>query len=477
VVVAGGGVAGLSAAWRLARGGVGDFVVLELEDDPGGTAASGANGVSAFPWGAHYVPVPTREQRALCELLSETGSIRGFDAGGRAIPVEEHLCRAPQERVFAGGEWHEGFLDRVHAGTEEGRQLLLFLEAMRDLGARRGPDGRRWFTIPVAAASTDPEARALDGISMADWMAREGFDDPRLRWYAEYACRDDFGCLLDRTSAWAGIHYFASRLAVPGEEGAEFLTWPEGNGFLVRRLARSAAGRIRTGAVVLSIDPGGDAGPALVRWWDAATATLRETEADRVIAALPRFAARRAVRGLDPAEPGFRTSPWVVANLTLHRRPAERGFPLSWDNVIADSPSLGYVVATHQSDRAGTSSVWTWYRPYCGPDPAAGRLRLQSASWESLRDEALDDLIPAHPDLPECVDRIDARVWGHAMVRPEPGFLWDGVREAAAHPRGRVHFAAADLGGLPLFEEAQWAGVRAAEEVLAALGRPGDSLL
>ena len=312
---------------------------------------------------------------------------------------------------------------------------------------------------------------------MAEWMAREGHDAPGLRWYAEYATRDDYGCLLGQASAWAGIHYFAARLAGPDDSGADFLTWPEGNGFLVRRLARAAAGRVRTGAVVLSVDPGGDAGPAVVRWLDAATGTLRETEAERVVAALPRFAARRVVRGLDPAEPGFRATPWAVANLTLRRRPSERGFPLAWDNVLAGSASLGYVVATHQSDRAGTASVWTWYRPYCGEDPAAERTRLMHAPWEAFRDAALDDLLPAHPDLEECVERVDARVWGHAMVRPEPGFLWGGAREAAALPRGRVHFAAADLGGLPLFEEAQWAGVRAAEEALAALGRGGDSLL
>jgi hypothetical protein len=89
----------------------------------------------------------------------------------------------------------------------------------------------------------------------------------------------------------------------------------------------------------------------------------------------------------------------------------------------------------------------------------------------------LDDLLPVHPDLEERVQGLDVQVWGHGMVLPAPGFLWGGAREAAAAPSGRVHFAAADLGGLPLFEEAQWAGVRAAEESLAAEGRRSESLL
>jgi glycine/D-amino acid oxidase-like deaminating enzyme len=477
VAIVGAGVAGLSAAWKLARSGLGEFVVLDLEDGSGGTSASGENAVSRFPWGAHYVPVPTRDQRALGELLAGAGVIRGFDGAGRAIPLEEHLCRAPQERLFLDGTWHEGLLERDGGSPEEARQLDLFQRETQALAARRGADGRRAFAIPVALSSRDPDLLALDRISMAEWMAARGLDAPRLRWYVEYACRDDFGLLLEGTSAWAGLHYFCSRVAVPGEEGAEFLTWPEGNGFLVRHLSRGLEDRVRTGALVIAVDPGTASGPATVRWHDVAAGATREIEAERVVCALPRFAARRVVAGLDPGEAGFRTSPWVVANLTLRRRPAETGFPICWDNVIHGSPSLGYVVATHQRDRTATSSVWTWYRPFCGPDPAADRGRLLALPWEGIRDMALDDLLPAHPDLEECVEAVDARVWGHAMVRPEPGFLWGGPREGAAAPRGRVHFAAADLGGLPLFEEAQWAGVRAAEEILAILGKPFESSL
>src|SRR4051812_15678808 len=57
-IVVGGGAAGLSAAWRLRGGGLDDFLVLELDDALGGTARSGRNEVSAFPWGAHYLPAP-----------------------------------------------------------------------------------------------------------------------------------------------------------------------------------------------------------------------------------------------------------------------------------------------------------------------------------------------------------------------------------------------------------------------------------
>ena len=46
VVVVGAGVAGLAAAWHLARRGVSDLLVLELEDAPGGNARAYAFNVS-----------------------------------------------------------------------------------------------------------------------------------------------------------------------------------------------------------------------------------------------------------------------------------------------------------------------------------------------------------------------------------------------------------------------------------------------
>src|SRR5688572_26910048 len=69
VAILGSGVARLSAAWALDRAGAGDFLVLELEDAPGGTARGGEGAVTPYPWGAHHVPVPDPGNRALVALL------------------------------------------------------------------------------------------------------------------------------------------------------------------------------------------------------------------------------------------------------------------------------------------------------------------------------------------------------------------------------------------------------------------------
>src|SRR5262249_17919414 len=75
IAIVGAGPSGLSAAWRLDRLGERDFVVFDLEDRAGGTSCYGDDGVVPYPWGAHYVPVPSKDNRALVDLLSEVGAI------------------------------------------------------------------------------------------------------------------------------------------------------------------------------------------------------------------------------------------------------------------------------------------------------------------------------------------------------------------------------------------------------------------
>ena len=73
VLIVGGGVAGMAAAWRLRRAGATDVRLVELESDVGGTARSGATPRSRYPLGAHYLPAPHPELVGLRALLRELG--------------------------------------------------------------------------------------------------------------------------------------------------------------------------------------------------------------------------------------------------------------------------------------------------------------------------------------------------------------------------------------------------------------------
>ncbi len=479
VAIVGGGIAGLASAWACERAGLRDFVVLELEDEAGGTARSGRNAVSAYPWGAHYVPVPAPDNRALVALLEEVGAVEAHDAAGRPVYAEGVLCRDPQERLFYRGEWYEGLYPRLAASPEDLRQLAAFEAEMRRWAAWRDARGRAGFTLPRALGSDDERLRALDARSMDDWLRAQGFDSPRLRFFVEYACRDDFGATLRQTSAWAAIHYFAARLGPDSEEAAPFLTWPEGNGRLVRHLAQVATPeRLRTGALVCDVLP--HAQGVDVTWYDERAGEAVRLRAEHAVFALPRYLAGRLLAPWRAAPPAFLGETvygsWVVANLTLRERPAWRGFPLAWDNVLYDSPSLGYVVATHQSGRDHGPTVLTHYAADLSEDVRAARQRLLATPWRAWADAILAELAPAHPDLHEVVEQLDVMLWGHAMVRPRPGFCFSPALAACAQPLGRVHFAHTDLAGMALFEEAFASGLRAAAAILRARAEPARAL-
>lgn len=477
VVIVGGGVAGLVAAWRLTLAGFTDFVLLELERDPGGTARSGSNGIARYPWGAHYIPAPSKENRDLVALLDELDVFDGRDELGEPVVKEQFLCRDPQERIFYRGRWYEGLYLSIAATSEDRRQMDVFRAEMRRWTDWRDAKGRLAFTIPIAHGSDDPDVRALDRMSMAEWLDARGLTSPRLRWYVEYACRDDYGASLEQTSAWAGVFYFTSRIDEEGNDAQPLITWPEGNGRLVHHLYDRVKDRVALGVAVCDVAPVGEGATARVDVvaLDVGADRAVGFRARRVIFASPRYLAPRLIAPLRDDPPPyfseFEYGSWTVANLVLSDRPKTpaKSFPPCWDNVLYESPSLGYISATHQALVDYGPTVLTWYYPIVEADAREARGKLLSAGRDHWAEVALSDLQVAHPEIRRLVDRIDVMRWGHAMIKPRPGFLWGGALQRASEPLRGIHFAHTDLSGVALFEEALHHGVRAADEVLAAL--------
>ncbi len=285
VVVIGGGISGLAAAWRLRREGLKRFVVLELETVPGGTSRSGTSSLTAYPWGAHYVPVPMPENRSLIAILREMGVIERLNADGVPVVAEQYLCRDPSERVFIDGSWHEGLYPSEGATPRDLDELREFRAEIARWVAWRDDKGRRAFAIPVPSGSDDSEVTALDAISMSEWVARHGWTSPRLLWLIDYSCRDDYGATSAQTSAWAGLFYFASRVRGPGKESQSLITWPEGNGRLVQYLAEQVPAQLRCGLAAV------DVAATKVRDAEAVEITAVNAQTGEVVG----FRARRAV--------------------------------------------------------------------------------------------------------------------------------------------------------------------------------------
>lgn len=474
VVIAGGGVAGLAAGWRMAEAGFHDFVLLELEDRTGGNARSGRSDVTAFPLGAHYLPIPNREARALIHMLTGFGMITGKDAAGAPIYDEYQLCADLEERLFWRGSWQEGLFPKSGLSDDDLAQHRAFEGAMATFSRATGNDGRPAFAVPMALSSSDPAFTALDGTSFAAWLDGQGWRSAPLRAHVRYAMRDDYGTEPEHVSAWAGVHYFAGRRgwAAHGVGDSE-LVWPEGNDRLASLMAAACKGKIRTGHSVFRALAEGD--EAVVDVFDTTANRSRRIRTKAAILAMPQFVAARVTPAISAKS--FSYAPWVVANVHVSALPSGPGVALAWDNVSAASESLGYVVATHQTaSGAEGPSVLTWYMPLSKQPPAAARKAMLTRPLAAWQAEVRDDMVAMHPELEGAITRIDVWRWGHAMVRPTPGFLTDPARRAAQGSPPPLLHAHSDLSGLSLFEEAHYRGVLAAERAMTALGHKFESL-
>ena len=478
VLIAGDGIAGLTAAWQLAKHGVHD-VMRVPGPERHGNAAGGRDGELRFPTGAHYLPLPASESVHMREMLSDFGIIQANPYGDTPTFDERCLVHAPAERVLFRGAWQDGYLPGDEVSAADRGEHERFFALVDAYTTARGSDGRRAFVVPVELSSTDARFRALDRMSFKTWVDSRGLRSATLLWYLDYCCRDDYGRHYDEVSAWAGLHYFCSRnaRAANAERGA-VLTWPEGLAAVAARLDAASAQHTLPGSIArLDTGPRGVEALCVTQEngrWRSVRITARQA-----IAAMPLFVLQRVL--VDPPRHGFVAArdvpayaPWMVSNFIMRAFPTERpGSPLAWDNVVYQEPGLGYVVSTHQDIRVAPPprSAFTAYHALSDLTPEAARRWLQTADVAELARVAARDLRLAYGwRLPLCVERVAITVRAHAMAVPGPGFLDNPGRRALREAGGPIFFAHSDLSGLSLFEEAAWWGYRAAAGVLTARG-------
>ncbi len=481
-IVVGAGISGLAAARELVRAGIEDILLLDLEDEAGGNSRGHEIAGMRCPLGAHYLPAPGDAAVEVIALLEDLGLRRTE----RGVPVYDELtlCHSPQERLHIDGFWHDGLLPPIDAlPAAERRVTLADYRRFSALVDEAGAGGA--FSIPTARSRWRPALAALDALTFTAWLDRQGLHAPALRWYLDYCCRDDYGAGAMQVSAWAGLHYFASRhgFHAPGdahEDRDAVLTWPEGNAWLARRLAAPLRERTRTGQVVLRVSEAREA--VSVDLWNDTAQRSERWLAPQVVLAVPLFIAARLldhpVDALTETAIAMPHAPWLVGNLHLAEALDERrGAPLSWDNVAYDwgepNPTLGYVDAMHQSTRSIPGpTVLTAYWALGGnrlADLAQQRARLLSAPWSTWSAEVVGGLSRLHPDLPSKLRRVDLMRHGHAMSVPVPGLRGSQALQALAEPIGRLHFAHADLAAYSVFEEAFYHGTRAGASAAAKL--------
>jgi monoamine oxidase len=502
VLIVGAGIAGLSAARAFTQAGMDDVQLLELEDSAGGNSRGHQVAGMACPLGAHYLPLPGPQSHEVSDWLHEIGLLK--NEMGRTVADERHLCHSPQERLFIDGAWAEGLLPPDEMGSDMAAQIRRFSAAVQSLqtelagargaasvsgsasrfglasasasGSASGSASTPAFAMPAHRAAWGATQATLNTQTFSQWLDAQGITHERLRWYLDYCCRDDYGAGTGVVSAWAGVHYFASRhgFHAPGQEQAEreaVFTWPEGNAWLAQRLAAPLHQRLHTGRTVLRVSENKHTVQVLA--WDEQRQQLEAWTAPQVVLAVPLFIAARVLQSPPPAlreaTALLRYAPWLVANLHLTAPLLARtGAPPSWDNVTYGSGGLGYVDAQHQSlrqglqtaaDGASAPTVLTAYHAV----PSTERKALLSDEAGVWAEVVFKQMEVAHPDIRQRVQHMDLMRWGHAMAIPAPGVQRHPALVALRAQRGRVRFAHADLAGYSVFEEAFTAGAEVAK--------------
>ena len=418
VVVVGGGLAGLTAAWRLRDL---DVVVLEAAERVGGRIRSEPRGDVWLNFGAH---VFGGSGTATGRLIEEVG-VRAVEVPGRLAAVALHGKVVDSGRV-------ETYPFRLPLSARSRAALVL-------AGAKLRLAVRGYAAIAAMRPDEEPSARQLrmlqfrDDESFADFVGPLPPDVDSI-----------FRATLTRSSgepeelaAGYGIGYF-------------HLVWNRAAGLsrnvlggsarLTEALAAGLAGRVRTGAAATSVVS--DAGGVLVSYEDERGAN--SIRARSVVVATPAFVVREVVSDLPPdtaaALEAVRYGPYVVGAFLTGETA-----PMPWDGIYAlATPGRSFsmlfntanVIRTG-SDRQPGGSLMV----YAAADAARALSGLRD---EEVADRFVSDLVGIYPDLRGIVEEVMIQRWERGL--PYAAVGRSRLQERLTRPLGRVHLAGDYLG-------------------------------
>lgn len=467
IVIVGGGVSGLSTAYHLKKSNLHDFLLLELEDETGGNSRSGANSYSAYPFGAHYLSLPNKNNTPLISFLQEKNIIEHIDESGKLFYNETNLCFDPEERLFIKGTFQDGLIPQYGIERQDKKQVDDFLALMEDYKSQKGTDGRFLFDIPISNASAD-DLDELDAISFEEFLRDHKFTSPYLLWYLNYCCRDDFGGGVKAVSARAGINYFASHKPAPSNtDSSRVLTWPEGNARLTALLKEDVAEQVQASCMVKEIFYRGN--EVIISVMDFKKKEPFEISCKKCVIAVPPFIAsflinRSIAYPFDKAN-SIQHIPWMTATVTLDKIPAGRGQPICWDNVAYNARSLGYIYNQHPSlSQKKNKQVITLYLPLDDVPAKEARTTAMRKTAEEWKEIVVTELEVMHAEISGYIKEIEIWIWGHGMALPAPGLMNSGILKELATPvDDKLFFAHTDLSGYSVFEEGFDQGYRVAK--------------
>ena len=432
VVIVGGGVSGLAAAYRLQHR---DFLLLEKEPHWGGNAYEMEYEGSLYATGSAFL---TKDEYAY-EFSKEIGL--------EPLPVN-----SPDASIIRG----ELVLDTWGDGLDK----LPYPAPMRE--------GFKKFKKEMLAIDVSKTKEIYDK-PFSDFM--KGYPGEIKQWWDTFG-PSNWGATSEETTA--GLAILNLQEMVDESRLDDRYTWPGGLGALTKKLTDilqlKHKDRMRAGATIVAVAP--EKEEVLVTYMLGGE--LKTVAAKAVIMATPKFITRRIVEGLPDkqveAMKQIRYIPYPVVNLIFDKPVFNYGFD-TWcpGNTFTDITLADWVIQKQPSYRQ-KFNILTCYTPMKEED--RGYL-LNEIGARKIAANVLTDFQKLMPGLD--VDPVEVHIYlrGHPLYMSTPK-LYTQVQPLARHPMDRVFFANTDSEGP---ESTTNTGIlaaqRAVKEVEARLaGRP-----
>jgi protoporphyrinogen oxidase len=434
VVVVGGGVSGLAAAYRLQQH---DFLLLEKEPHWGGNAYGMEYEGSVYATGSAFLTKDEYTYRFAREI------------GLTPLPVENSdpsIIRGE----FVADTWGDG-LDK-----------LPYPAPVRE--------GFKKFRKEMLAIDVRKRHRDLFGQPFSDFM--KAYPSELKQWWDNFG-PSNWGAASQDTAAAIGI-YSLQEMADESRSDDRY-TWPGGLGAITKKLAEILGpkykDRMLTDATTVAVVPGKQE----VQVTYMHSGELKTVAAKAVIMATPKFITRRIVESLpekqSDAMKQIRYVPYPVVNLIFDKPVFNRGYD-TWcpgGNTFTDFIVADWVVRKQPGYRQKFNII-SCYTPMKEDD--RGYLLTEIG----CRKIAANVLADFQKLLPETnVDPIEVHIYrrGHPMYMSTPR-LYTETQPLTREPMDRVFFANTDCEGpVSTTNEGILAAQRAVKQVEARLaGKP-----
>jgi len=429
VVIVGGGVSGLTAAYRLQHH---DFLLLEKEPHWGGNAYAMQYEDSTYATGSAF--------------LGKDEYAYGF---AKEIGLEPLPVNSPDASIIHG----ELVLDTWGDGLDK----LPYPAAVRDSFKK--------FKREMLAIDVQKNARELFNKPFSDYM--KGYPAELKQWWDGFG-PSNWGAVSEETAAASGIF---SLQEMAGESRADDrYTWPGGLGAITKKLAEILQAkykdRMQTGATTVAVVNGKEE----VQVTYMLGGELKTVSAKAVIMATPKFITRRIVDGLpekqSEAMHQIRYIPYPVVNLIFDKPVFNHGYD-TWcpGNTFTDFIVADWVIQK-QPGYKQKFNIISCYTPM--KEDERGYL-LNETGARKIATGVLSDFQKLMPGL--NVDPIEVHIYrrGHPLYMTTPG-LYTEVQPLVREPMDRVFFANTDSEGPEsTTSEGIHAARRAAKEVEARL--------